>query len=202
MTPRLIIDDREFQQALRQYAAVSSRNHAEIVNKQMVKLGFAAMRNAPKANKSEINALKDEYKLWSWVANKVFAPGEGTFAQRKKVARKWLGRRKRAVSFMKSFFVTWLKQFRDMTQRQFAGVQGIGRKASDNRPETTVTVRYDYKSNTIQPAERHKQGAESLLLRALNAGIKEVAEDMMVYVRRKQAELAAKYSARGARSAA
>jgi hypothetical protein len=58
MTSGMTVDTREFDAALQQYAAVSKKDHADIVNHQLRNLAIHALKGTKKAQSSAIRAMR------------------------------------------------------------------------------------------------------------------------------------------------
>jgi hypothetical protein len=71
----ITVDLRQFNQALREYAAESRRDHAYILNKQMGNVAARASGFAPTGNRADIQNLASRKWWWAFVRKKMNVSG-------------------------------------------------------------------------------------------------------------------------------
>jgi len=221
VTPMLTLDTRGFDRALVQYAAASGKDHADIVNHKLKDAAYRSIKHVRQADKTAIRALRTEYRLIAYIlrrkkGNAMQTPmyfrktkagvksyrGTGKYYTRQEArefAKKWVGAKGRAVSFMKSWFLRAAKGMERYIRGdgvfvppapKFGDIALVVRPATKASPAGMFEVRYGYRKRGSKTA----QGAERILYRALQRGIDEVTADIGAYVRRKVQETARKFS--------
>lgn len=201
-TGGMMLDTREFDRALIQYAAASKKDFKDITNKRVYDSALRAVKHADRAKKSAINKLAKEKNLVWWFAHKVYIPRGWKKNHAYEEAEKMLRARGRAISFVRSFFVKMASIMaprlnpptgvRGRGKGSFAGFTPIVIPATNERPIATLGMQYDYDKRSQATAKK----TENLLMHALRGGIRDATADMMVYVNRKMGKTAKKYSAR------
>lgn len=78
MATGMTVDTREFDAAMRQYAAVSEKDHADIVNRQLRNLAIHALKGTKKAQRSAIKAIT-QVSWWPKYVAKVMKAKGGFF---------------------------------------------------------------------------------------------------------------------------
>jgi len=200
----MVLDTRQFDKALVQYAAASKKDFADISNKRVYDISLRSIKYVKNADKSSVRALQKEEKLLWWIAWRVYMPRGMKRKEAYQKAQTLIRRRGKAVGFLKGFFrkMSILIQpyvsdrFQAANRRgkgNFAGFTPYVKPATKLHPVADVGISYDYKKRSEKTAKQ----TERILLKALRGGIVDTAADMMKYVDRKMGRTARKYSAGG-----
>lgn len=215
----------EFQATLQEYAEVSGKDHADALNHQLKNLAYRAVKHAPKAVPTAISALYREYPLIAYILRrhvearnagpaqpisvrgrkrKKVVRGSGRFYTRmeaKEFAKKWVAKKKRAVNFMKAFFLAAGRTMQrhdpisgSVPASDTGGYHGITVEAM---PATAGNLNSEFRSmyRYAKRSEKTASSAERILLKSINAAIPETIVDMEKYIQRKAEERARQYSA-------
>lgn len=84
MTTGMTVDLRQFNAALREYAAASRRDHAYILNKQLGNVAARASGFARSGNRSDIQSLPSRKWWWAFVRKKINVSGGMAIKYRRK----------------------------------------------------------------------------------------------------------------------
>lgn len=97
MSVKIAIDSREFQKALHKYKEATGKSNAEIVNRAAMNIAFRSAQYTPKASRSSITGMLDQFH-----AGSVYV---GKSGNRLKKAKKLF----RATPRARGFVLWWLK---------------------------------------------------------------------------------------------
>lgn len=213
----IMIDTREFDAALRQYAAVSSKDYADVCNHQLRNLAIQSLKRTKKAQRSAIRALKQAV-WWPKYISKIIAK-RGAYLASSKTRRKSAGRntrytrmarkisaqilrqRTKAVSFLRGFFWKMQQSLAPAAQGErppakppavFRDTRVTALPATARNLRSSVSARYNYKKRSQKTAS----GAERILFRVLRMAYPATARDMKVYIERKTKKTAERFSGR------
>jgi len=199
-----VLDTREFDAALIQYAAASKKDFKDISNKRILSVAFRSMPFIKNADKKAINLLKKEKDLLWWFAWRKYIPRGMSKYDAYEKALFLVTQRSKAVGFLKAFFLGMARAIAPYVEGasmrsssgkgMFMGFKALVFPATTERPLAQVAIVYDYKVRSERTAKR----AEKILYDALQKGFRADAADMMKYVNGKMGLTAKKYSARAA----
>jgi len=222
------IDRREFDQALKEYAAASKRDAAAICNRQMLNLAIHGVQLTKEAETDAINKLQSKEWWPKYIAKnlskKMFekkvtsafkrSQKAGERAQRKFMQRgytrdqarafskKLIRRRLVAVGFLKFFFVSLGSAVKPYASGP--ALRGYSRKFQSFllriRPATPSTPRCDIAVSYDYRvrSNRTARKTERLLNAILAKAFSATAADMRQYIADKARRTAARHSARSA----
>ena len=222
------IDRREFDKALKEYAAASKKDFAAICNRQMLNLAIHGVQLTKEAETSAINTLQSKDWWPKYIAkilsNKMFkskvggafkkSQKAGERAQRKFMQRgytrdqarafskKLIRRRLVAVSFLKFFFVSLGTAVKPYISGP--ALRGYTRKFKDFvlriQPATIAAPRCEIAIvyNYRVRSNRTARKTERLLNAILARAFPATAADMRKYIADKARRTAARYSGRSA----
>lgn len=198
MQPTIQLDTRVFNQVLNEYQRLNRRTWPEIVNAKSLDVAFRALKETPKANAADIQAL--ESKPWwpKYVAKRIvggvsFRKGKGRVnihgrgysrEDAKLVSQKIIAARKRSVAFVKSGWLPAIKRlFPLVKDKQFArGSVGGARQVGAEKGSARPAVPGDNPSALIINSAI---GVEKVGVGPLQRAIDGAAADMAEYIARK-----------------
>jgi len=198
----MVLDTKEFDLAMIQYAAASGKDFKDIVHRQMNNLAIQGMKLQKRAERDAIKTMEGK-DWWPRYVAKALKKVQGryTVAQARKFSKQLLRKRLKSVGFLKFFFVSLSRAVAPLTGKPgrkgktFAGFKVSIVPATNRRPATSATIGYTYRKRSDKTARK----AERMLGKILPVAIATTVADMKVYVDRKMGITAKKYSARGAR---
>lgn len=192
------LDDREWQQAMRQYRSLSSKDFVTIANTKAVDLLFKSAKEAPKAVSTTISGLKNEPWWPKYVASVMTSKyGKGHFKRKeyireaKKLSRTILKARRQRVGYAKAGFIKSANSYpkRDpkrsnknrskRPQKEWKGIKTSKTLASIRATKTTFTIDWDAKSGS------DARGKQRIADVAIRRGLRGQTRDMKKYIERK-----------------
>ena len=210
MTIKLGFDDREFRAALAQYQKLSSRDSARICNDKARDWLFLSARNTPKASRVEIDQVASQ--LW-WpkkVAKELAKKQHGLTHKQfqreaRKLSRKIITGRKRAITFARAGFVKAARKFPqpDPSRPGRKPARQPRVKFSSSILTNVTTANLGIQRDHLEarfhsewlPSGRQEMALQNLLTKSFREGQRLVTRDMIKYIERKQIQRAKQVSA-------
>ena len=201
MSSGMVLDMREFDRAMVQYAAASKKDFADISNRQTLNLAIQGLKLQKKTEAMSIRQV-ESLEWWHRYVAKALSKkvGKYTKAQAQQFSKKLIRSRLKSVGFLKYFFAKMAQSVAPYTDRpprkskSFSGFNATIIPATKQRPTTQAVVSYTYRRR----GDKTARSAEALLQRTLSMAVGSTVRDIMKYVDRKMGRTAKKYSARGA----
>jgi len=216
MSIDLRVEEKQLRKALQLYERATDKDEVEILNKAarntLLDPGYGLYRNAPKADKSKIEA-----KVWGGdpplafilaakkLGGKSLGASDYTKSGRVRAGSRWqrrvakearsiAGRRKSAIGYHRAGWIeAGLKA--GFSKRALAkGFAGRGRKGTGYQARVGRLVAELVNLTTKNSASYQRRGLPALRLAVAGAAV-----DMGTYARKKMAQTARKHSAKGAR---
>ena len=218
------VDDREWREAVKDYAQYSSKGHADAINGKHRDWIVKSIKYMPQADKRSVRAELKNPALVTWFADRIYGKSNwsnerfGTGESARNLAgetvkdntwedaRKILLKRVSSVKFMRHILVRSAMTFppifdKDGKPKLFSNSaaakkrKNIRAKGSRARPKQVVKVS-EVVTTYGTRGGRDAGTKDALLKRALELSKGEVYKDMAQHLARKNARLARKYSAR------
>ena len=220
--PTMKIDDRQFQAALRQYMSISSRTLAEILNKKMLRIAFAAHKKTPKADRAQIEqqlgvvgykfsksrktglfkrrkAITASGALVHRIINARLgrAGKKGLYGKdMKKASQSFLGKRFRVIGTLKAGWLAAIRAFAKATG-EAPGVGGIPVKGKSEsiiaKDGWNPKAEMAYNVNSFRG--QHQAYIDPRVVTALQEGFTDEAQDMQRYCAREMQKVADLFNA-------
>lgn len=189
--PGIKADLEKFKFALRAKKAACLDSYPDILNKAALNVSFRSASFTPKANPARIRAalMKDPHLRFALTSIALKKKGIGRLPapQFAKAVVRYLGRRVSSANYLRASYANAIEQLGGkFNGAKFRGADGFANKAQAKRFIAQVVAILD------QPDSAHAASAEAILKKATLEAIRFVAEDMLVYARRKLAVAAAK----------
>ena len=202
MATGMILDTKEFDLAMIQYAAASGKDFKDIVHRQLNNLAIQGVKLTERAVRAKVKEIESRPWLPRYVS-KFLRARQGKFSQADydRTSKALIRKRLKGIGFLRSFFIKMSQTVAPLTGgktrkgKKFAGFKISLRKATNRRPNAGVAIVYNYKQRGSETAK----GADRLLNKSLQRAIGRTVLDITKYVDRKMGKTAKKYSARGAR---
>lgn len=223
MSTALLLDTKQFDRALVEYAAASKKDFADVCNRQMLNLAIHGLQFTKQAEAAQIASLESKSFWPKYVAkimvgrgiNKVMkaaaisrrrGAGAGkrfmarayTRAQARAASKRLIRARLRAVRFLKFFFVRLGQAVQPFTKgRRTTGKSFAGfemRIMPATIKRPICDIRVAY--DYRKRSKRTAQRTERLLNSSLRYAYPAVAADMVQYIEKKARETAQKHSGR------
>jgi hypothetical protein len=192
------LDTSKFDKAVIEYAAASRKDHSWCVNKNLQETAIRSIRFAKKSSAGVIKALAKEEALVWWLAWKSIRKHGISRSEAYETAKKQIGRRTKAVGFIKSFFIRMSALLAPYTgnyaksrvsKGSLLGFTPIVKPATPGNLAGYVGMRYDYKHRGDSTAKK----TEQLLYSALQLGMNDAVANMRTYIEKKIRETAKRY---------
>lgn len=178
---------KQMAQALDEYATATKRDMAYVCDRAGMNVCLRAAQGTPKANASEIRALKDE-PWWPAFVGKQFKGEKFTKREAKEMSRKIIGARVRAIKFT---MAGWFPGARILAARIGRSLRISGKKSYGTAiPAKSLTF------NPVTVIINRAKGAPVVGKPALVAAFAYVASDMMTFARKRMAATARRHSAK------
>lgn len=206
MPTGMTLDDKEFNRAMDEYLAVSSRDRATVANTKMTDWMIKSFKAAPKASREEVKKVIESPKLVSWWLNQVFGKGGWTHDDWD-LARGRLRRRLSAISYIRSAFskasykLPPAREPRPGKQVNPPGGRGLIAKfkGAKGSRATVKKARRGERNASMVVASWNTSGLavrpQQIVDKALNAGQRSMLADTKKYIERKLQKISRKVSA-------
>lgn len=198
----MTINDAAFQAALRDYAAASTRELPDVLNKVARDVGLTAAKLTVRADKEAIRILPHLDWWPKFVAVQMRKKFGGTLLpgqyreEARKMSRRLVGSRLSAVSFVASAFVKAANvvapgsDVRIYSKRGTSKAVGYANRANagqGDKQRATLTMQY---------GNQNPQGAATVGNKAMASAIEAKRADMILYITRKMQETGRRHSRR------
>jgi len=197
----LTLDQTEFQRALRQYAAVSSRDWQTIVNMKARDMIWRAVRFVDKARVGEIRALKNQ----PWWPKFIASISAGlSKAERARKSRAIINARAKSAGYMRAGLAAAGTKFADVDPSRPGRVRKTDARLAAKFSNTTgarvalATIRKHLATFAITYAARGGSDSATkrrMIERALQQSANFVIRDMGKYIERKMVRTGRRFSA-------
>lgn len=192
----LSLNTSQFEQALRQYESATGKDMADVLNRAARNVAYRAAQNTPVASRAEIKSqlFRDEKLRYALTSIRLKKRGSGILKspQFEREVEKMVAQRMGSSRYLRAMWKPAIEKFGG-TYRGAApkhGNEGYGIPAVDG----LANIFAEIAAIINQPDSKHAAGAERVGMKALQAAIDFVAEDMLAYAQDRMEKTASKHN--------